>query len=340
MFFSVIVPLYNKEAYIEKTIASLLEQTFQDYELILIDDGSTDGSFHKASSFSDERIRIFRQKNGGVSKARNTGIAKARGNYIAFLDADDWWDREYLSRMKDMILKYPDYKVFGCCSCEVLPTGKQRVNPIRKQLESEITVLDYDAAFLQSIESPLHTSATIVKADLIDSFGNDDIGKRPFTEGIATGEDILLWLRLTAENPVVMLREVLSYYNRRDLNSTTNRTVALGENFTSVLSSELRLYANSLSADSMTGSPGKNMSPFFERLSPGRARNRRKLITRLILSRMKRYYLFDYSEEVKTILDPCDLKDATISQRIFYSLPKSIGRLAYNALKGRPRNRE
>lgn len=94
---SIIIPLYNTEKYIAETIQSVLEQTYTNWELIIIDDGSKDTSSEKVKAFlSDNRIQYFYQNNGGVSLARNNGISKAKGEYIAFLDADDLWKNSNL----------------------------------------------------------------------------------------------------------------------------------------------------------------------------------------------------------------------------------------------------
>jgi len=90
--FSVVIPLYNKERSVKNTIESVLNQTFQDFEVIVVNDGSTDNSLEVVKSFNDERIRIINQKNSGVSSARNRGIKEAKYEWIAFLDADDLWE--------------------------------------------------------------------------------------------------------------------------------------------------------------------------------------------------------------------------------------------------------
>ncbi|MCX6184716.1 MAG: glycosyltransferase family A protein, partial [Flavobacterium sp.] len=91
-FFSVIIPVYNKEQFLVHTINSVLNQSFTDFELLLIDDGSTDSSPALLNQFTDERIKLISQNNQGVSAARNLGIKEAKAPYIAFLDADDLWE--------------------------------------------------------------------------------------------------------------------------------------------------------------------------------------------------------------------------------------------------------
>lgn len=105
---SIIMPVYNKEKYIKKAIESILAQTFQDWELIIVDDGSSDSSYSISKTYGDKRILVHHQENGGVSRARNTGLDLARGEYITFIDADDYIADDYLEKMyrpkADMII--------------------------------------------------------------------------------------------------------------------------------------------------------------------------------------------------------------------------------------------
>lgn len=112
--FSVVIPLYNKEKHIQRAIRSVLAQTCQDFELIIVDDGSTDASYEMASAIQDPRIRIIRQENQGVSAARNRGVAEAQYDWVAFLDADDEWLPEFLQQMAHLITEFPDCGVYGC----------------------------------------------------------------------------------------------------------------------------------------------------------------------------------------------------------------------------------
>ena len=104
---SIVIPLYNKEKSIKNTILKVLEQTYHDFELIIVNDGSTDKSFDVVCAIKDKRIRIINKNNGGVSSARNLGIKEARYDIIAFLDADDIWDTDYLENLVNMVEKYP-----------------------------------------------------------------------------------------------------------------------------------------------------------------------------------------------------------------------------------------
>ena len=114
-FFSIVIPLYNKENYIGNTLKSVINQSFQDFEIIVINDGSTDTSFEKTKSILKEfkNFIIINQENKGLSAARNTGIVSARGEIIALLDADDLWNIDFLKSIYNLHLKFPEISIFG-----------------------------------------------------------------------------------------------------------------------------------------------------------------------------------------------------------------------------------
>lgn len=112
--FSIIIPLYNKESRIEITIKSVLAQTCQDFQIVVVDDGSTDNSIKVVNNILDSRLRIISQQNGGPSKARNAGIDNSSGEWILFLDADDELLPNALLIFLDLIQKYPNEKCFAC----------------------------------------------------------------------------------------------------------------------------------------------------------------------------------------------------------------------------------
>ena len=118
MKFSVIVPVYKVEGYLEQCVGSVLQQTYTDFELILVDDGSPDRCPEMCDNFSqkDNRIKVIHKKNGGLSSARNAGLDIATGDYVVFLDSDDFWnDQEALSKLNSSIASLnPDVAVFGC----------------------------------------------------------------------------------------------------------------------------------------------------------------------------------------------------------------------------------
>ena len=112
--FSVVIPLYNKEAYVAQTLKSVVGQTYQNFEIIVVNDCSTDNSFDIVKAVQDHRIKIIEHnENKGVSASRNTGINAATHPYIAFLDADDQWDSTYLETIRNLVKEYPNESVFA-----------------------------------------------------------------------------------------------------------------------------------------------------------------------------------------------------------------------------------
>lgn len=122
---SVIIPLYNKEPIIEKTISSVLSQSYNDFEVVIVDDGSTDGSASIVESMNDHRIRLIKQENSGPSKARNTGVKNAQGEWVAFLDADDEFLSDALQLFANTIRQHSDCNFFDFSW--YMDNGKERL---------------------------------------------------------------------------------------------------------------------------------------------------------------------------------------------------------------------
>lgn len=141
--FSIIIPLYNKERMILRTLYSVLTQTYENFEIIIIDDGSTDKSVELISKkCADDRIHLIRQKNSGVSSARNRGIESATGHYIAFLDADDEWMPYYLENVVMAIEKYPDAALYSTPGFHRdLKTGCG-LNALLRKYQNKIEIVD------------------------------------------------------------------------------------------------------------------------------------------------------------------------------------------------------
>lgn len=113
-FFSVIIPLYNKENYVENALKSILNQTFTDYEVIIVNDCSTDKSVAKIASYLSDNVRLIEhEKNKGLSATRNTGIQNAKADYVTYLDADDLWKPTFLETIHRLIINFPEAKIFG-----------------------------------------------------------------------------------------------------------------------------------------------------------------------------------------------------------------------------------
>ena len=124
---SVIVPVYNVQYFLDDCVKSIVEQSYDNLEIVLVDDGSTDSSREKCDKWglADSRIRVIHQKNAGLSGARNTGISIAKGDYIAFIDSDDWVTKEYLSYL---LFLFEDSCSITACNHTVIRNGKGKDN--------------------------------------------------------------------------------------------------------------------------------------------------------------------------------------------------------------------
>jgi len=183
MFFSVVIALYNKEAFIKKTLNSVLKQTHTDFEVIIVDDGSTDDSVQIVNKFNDERIKLYRQLNQGVSVARNVGVKKAGSNYIALLDADDEWLPNHLEHLLHLVQIYPDANFWVSGYRKSIETPNLSRKPDQKIFLE--TYLDYRLD---------NTSIAWTSAVLLNKFVfNKTSG---FMPGVSHGEDQALWLEL------------------------------------------------------------------------------------------------------------------------------------------------
>lgn len=211
---SIIIPLYNKETCIYRTLQSVFAQTFQDYEIIIVNDGSTDNSVKEVEKCADARIRLIHQPNAGVSAARNRGIEEAKFELIAFLDADDEWKPEYLQTQYELYRKYPECSVYACNYEFCSSSGKVTPTLIRKLPFHETDGILHNYFEVASCSHPpLWTSAVMVRKSAIQSIGR-------FPEGIKSGEDLLTWARLAVRYRIAYIPKVLSVfiYDRQAFN--------------------------------------------------------------------------------------------------------------------------
>ena len=202
MRFSVIIPLFNKAPYVAKAIKSVLSQTFGDYELIIMDDGSTDESFDIASKTVEGQgnCRIYRQTNAGVSTARNNAVALSHGDYICFLDADDWWAPNFLERMDWFIYEYPEAGIYGT-NYYYVKNGKQRICVTT----AETGYINYCKVYSEKMQMPLTSISVAIPRSVFEASGG-------FKPHLKLGEDFDLWIRLSLRNKVGFLNEPLAFY--------------------------------------------------------------------------------------------------------------------------------
>lgn len=199
---SVVIPLYNKEKTIKKTIQSVLDQQFTNFELVIVNDGSKDNSLEIVKAIDDPRIRIIDKPNGGVSSARNEGIRQSKSEYIAFLDADDEWLPNHLSDISSLIIEFGD-----CCS--VFTTNFSRkfndgnILPSRKDL-SRGQIKNYFKTIAKG--SIINSSSVAAQKSALIHVGL-------FNENYTHGEDIDLWNRLARRFNVAYSPDPSSIYN-------------------------------------------------------------------------------------------------------------------------------
>ena len=205
--FSIIIPLYNKAPYVRKALDSVIAQTFADWECIIIDDGSTDGSaaiceefIHSLSPSLVQSFCLLRQANKGVASARNNGVAASHAPYICFLDADDWWEPTFLEEMDRLISDYPDAGIYTTNYVYYKP-GKTHV-----ALSLPRGYIDYPKAYLQSGSMPITSITTCMPRKVFDEMEG-------FPVGVKLGEDFLLWAKTAIHYPVAFSEKPLAYYN-------------------------------------------------------------------------------------------------------------------------------
>lgn len=236
--FSVIIPVYNKSLYIEKCIHSVFNQTYMDYEVIIVNDGSTDDSlrkigeviehsslktkddiperslksphilsfiYHKNSNHNIS-VTLINQNNSGVSTSRNNGVIKAYHEYIAFLDADDWWEPSYLEEMNDLIREFPDAGLYSS-GYYLVRNGKS--NQAYTGLEPGFTkgLINYFRLYARTLCMPVWTGSTIIPKNVFENEGG-------FKRNLKLGEDFDLWIRIAFHSQVILLNKPLAFYNQ------------------------------------------------------------------------------------------------------------------------------
>jgi hypothetical protein len=205
--FSVVVPLYNKRDTVERALRSVLAQTFQDFEIIVVDDGSTDGSAEEVLKISDSRIRLVRQSNAGVSAARNRGIAEGRAEWIAFLDADDEWLTDFLSTISKLQVRFPDCRVLATLYLFQDSGGARRLAVLKTKCDQPDQVLPDYFEVAGISDPPICSSAVVVRQSLLVAIGG-------FPVGIRVGEDLLTWAKLALHGPLALSRKPQAIFHQ------------------------------------------------------------------------------------------------------------------------------
>ena len=188
-----------------------MSQTFIDYEIIVVDDGSRDDSAAIAEKVLQEFStpnKLIRQENAGVSMARNNGVASSHGDFLCFLDADDWWAPTFLEEMSKLIEEYPEAGIFGTNYTIVNETKhKTRVAPIGVESGFEKGFINYCQVYAKTLAMPLWTGAVTIPRAIFNEM-------QGFPKGIKLGEDFMLWVRIALKHLIAFLNKPLAYYNQ------------------------------------------------------------------------------------------------------------------------------
>ena len=196
ILFSVIIPTYDREHFLKKCVDSVLKQTYPDLEVIIVDDGSGDGTKDLIASYPDNRIIYARQDNKGVSGARNKGIGLAKGDFVAFLDSDDWWQVKKLERSAQYILEHPDISIFHTNEIwyrngNLLKQLSRHKNPTGRVYKNTLPICC------------ISISTAVIKKTVFENIG-------VFDESFEACEDYDFWLRATNEYEVKLIPEDLT----------------------------------------------------------------------------------------------------------------------------------
>ena len=206
MKFSVVIPLYNKAPYINCTIESVLAQTFKDFEVIVVDDGSSDGSAELVALVRDPRFRLTRQTNSGVSAARNKGIALARGDWVAFLDGDDWHHPRYLETLVAAQNAYPDADTVAT---EFVPVpDSDGAWPPRWLVSAEAP----DFELIKDLPLRWMAGPSLCASSLAVRTARLRQMQPCFAIGETYGEDLDLWFRLAEKTPIALAKVPMVAY--------------------------------------------------------------------------------------------------------------------------------
>lgn len=221
--FSVIIPLFNKEVSVKETIQSALNQSFKEFEILIVNDGSTDNSLEVVEELKDSRIRIFNQTNGGVSSARNKGIEEAKYEWIVFLDADDFWEENHLEELRKMIVFFPDNKAF-CTS-----HNKSKIKDIyeMKMIKGYEVVNDYFSVVMKHIDF-YWTGAVCIHKTVFYTSG-------VFPLGISRGEDLYLWGEIGKRFQIIRSQLETVRYSYDSENKLTSKKSKYNDSIISII---------------------------------------------------------------------------------------------------------
>jgi len=209
---SVVVPCFNSLRWLPATVDSLLSQTFDDYEVVLVDDGGGDDLAGWVKQRGDDRLRVVRQENAGVSAARNRGVRESSGALVAFCDSDDLWTPDALERLIETYDADPQvglvYGWYDVIDALGQPTGRIHTSEIEGEVWERLLVTN-----------PVATSIALVPRAVFEAVGGFEVNRESFPIDV---EDWALWIRIAEHHQVAVVREVLCHHRRHDTNSSSD----------------------------------------------------------------------------------------------------------------------
>ncbi|MBW4651841.1 MAG: glycosyltransferase [Kaiparowitsia implicata GSE-PSE-MK54-09C] len=217
---SVIIPAYNAMRYLPATVDSVLNQTFKDFEMLIIDDGSSDEIRQWTSYLLDPRAQLISQQNQGLPGARNTGIMHAKGEYIAFLDADDLWEPTKLEKQVCRFEQYPDVGLVHAWMEFIDENGKPTGRIMRSDANG-------NAWKLLAERNVIACPSVMVRKSCFDITGM-------FDRSLRSVEDWDMWIRIAAKFPIALIAEPLAYY-RQTPGSMSKNCAVMEQSFYAVI---------------------------------------------------------------------------------------------------------
>ncbi|MEM5540183.1 glycosyltransferase family 2 protein [Olleya sp. AS48] len=287
-FFSVIIPLYNKEKYVLKTITSVLQQSFQNFDIVIVDDGSTDQSLAIVKSLNNDKITVIQQENQGASIARNTAIATSNGSYIATLDADDIWDKNHLLELKKCINTCPEAVLF--CTNYNIKRHDGFITKSKFNFEYDNSCLIINDFFKANIINFIPTSSSVAfkKQDFLKVNG--------YNTKLRTGQDIDLWIKFGLIGKIAFNPKITMLYNFFDQSSLSNRDY----------NEDRYLLINNYKNEAQNNASLKKYLDI----------NRYALVIR--------YKLLDQPIDAKKVKQDIDFKNLNYKQKVLVNCPSSI----------------
>jgi glycosyltransferase involved in cell wall biosynthesis len=299
--FSIIIPLYNKSSSIKATIDSVLGQSFTDFELLVVNDGSTDNGPQIVKQYHDSRIQLLHKPNGGVSSARNFGILHATRQYIAFIDADDLWKKDYLLHMSHLIQAYPDCDLYA--SSYQKQVGDRLVAPNNNKMIAEKGIMTNYFTLQKTYFDPIiWTSAICARKEKLIEAGL-------FDEQLSLGEDLDLWYRIIITGKLAYIPEPLAIYCE-----------SIDERLTGKLNAQRDIVFH-LDKYEVYEQSNKELKKYFDKYR---------------LDALRKYYIAGgYEQAVKNVLAKVDSTSYTSFYKLYYKVvPLTVLRYVIKTYKG------